>query len=163
MQKCKSKFIRFISCLTLITAMIFASSVPSLAAGREDWGADYGPWEKMRITNNNTTLPKTIKKANTLYIDMFVQACKQGYCSCSDREPASYSSVKVHVILRNVDTKEVVGEDWVPETSAFSRTIKTTRPLRYNERIELFTDVCSAGSAPGPYRKAHIEYRYRFK
>lgn len=163
MQKCKSTFIRFIACLTLITAMIITSAVPTFAAGQEDWGADYGPWEKMRVTNNNTTLPKTIKQSNTLYIDMFVQACKDGYCDCSDRELASYPSVKVHVILRNVDTKEVVGEDWIPETFAFSRTIKTKRPLRYNERIELFTDVCSVGNPPGPYRKAHIEYRYRFK
>ena len=151
-----------VTCLMLTLSMLLGTAMSASAAGQEDWVADSGTWQYMRVTDKNTTPAKTIKQARYLSLDMFILPCKDGYCNCGDNEPASYPSVNVHVIIRNVDTKEVLYDGWLREKHIFAHTITTNRALRYNERIEIFTDVCSLSNPPGALRKAHIEYKYKY-
>lgn len=165
MKTIKSRFMRCITCIALALSMLFPMSMPASAAGVEVWGDNTtttGPWENIRVTDTNWTPVKTMGRNGTLIIDNFVGRCNSDYCTCSDQEPTNYSQLNVHIKIVNYDTGEVLADDWFREHYVFSYELKTKRPVLQGERIRVFFDVCSLNNPPGPARKAHIQFRYRF-
>lgn len=152
---------RFMLCFSLIVSLIFSSNMPVMAAGTETWSQSVGPTEYMRIVNNNTTPVKTIGKAGTLTIENWITRCNSNYCNCSDQEPTSYSQINVHIQIISYDTGEILADGWFREHNVFAQSLSTTRSLRVGERVRIFFDICSLNNPPGPYRKAHISYRYK--
>ena len=157
----KKKSIRIITTLILVLALFFTSVIPSQAAGVETWSQAQGPMESIRVTNNNTTPVKTIGRTGTLTIVNWISRCSSEYCTCSDREPISYSNIKVYMKIYNCDTGEVLASGWFPEHETFAHTLTTSRPVVAGERIQIYFDVRSVNNPPGPYRKAHISYYYK--
>lgn len=162
MQFIKSKFFRTFISLSLAVFMTLSTCSLCSAKGTEKWSANMGPWEKMRVTDCNTTPIKTIKKARKLELDMLIYPCKDWWCECKDNEPDYYSDIKVHVIIKNAKTKEILANKWLKQDTISCQTVRTKRALKYNEQIQIYTDVCSVNNPPGKPRKAHIEYRYSF-
>ena len=162
MKKFKSKVKLFLSVISLSLMMLLGLGIPVSAAGTETWSDAYGPWEEIRVTNNNLTPVKTIGRNGYLIIDNFVAPCNNTYCSCADQEPSSYSAIKVHMQIRKVGTGEILADEWFNEHRVFSDELKTYRPVSVGEKVQIFFDVCSNGTPPGPYRKAHISFRYRY-
>ncbi len=162
MRKFMSKKIKLFSGLFLSLMLLVGSVVPAFAAGPETWDQAYGPWESIRVVNNNLTPIKTIGRNGYLIIDNFVAPCNNTYCNCSDQEPSNYSAITVHMQIRKVGTGEILADQWFDEHRIFSYELKTNRPVSVGEKVQVYFDVCSKGTPPGPYRKAHIEFRYRY-
>ena len=162
MRNFMSKKIKLFSGLFLSLMLLVGSVVPTFAAGQETWDQAYGPWENIRVVNNNLTPIKTIGRNGYLIIDNFVATCDSTYCTCPDQEPLDYSAITVHMQIRKVGTGEILADEWFDQHRIFSYELKTNRPVSIGEQVQVFFDVCSKGTPPGPYRKAHIQFRYRY-
>ncbi len=157
----RKKFLRTIIVLALLIATMMTMSFSALAAGTETWDQQYGPWEKMRVTNKNTTPIKTMERAGTLRISANVSPCKKGVCNCGDNEPNSYPPVVVTCKILSYPSGIVLAEGKVNEYGLLS--INTYRTMKVGEKVQIFFDVSSKNNPPGPYRKAHIQYAYQFE
>ena len=164
MKSVKLNIYRYIKCITLLMVILISSTLSVSAAGVETWGKDtaIGPWEDIRVTNDNWTPVKTMGRSGTLIIDNFITPCNANYCTCADQEPTSYPQLNVNIKIVNYDTGEVLADEWFRQHIVFSYELKTTRAVAVGERLRVYFDVCSLNNPPGPYRKAHIQFRHRF-
>lgn len=159
MKKTKMKVLRMITCLVLVACVSVVNALPAYAAGTETWSQKTGPTENMRVVNNNLTPVKTMGRSGKLRIYFNVQACKQGYCSCGDREPSGYSDVQVTMQIRKSGTTQVLASGSRRESS-FYGYIETN--VTQGQKIQLFCDVSSYGPSPGVNRRGHVSYYYQF-
>lgn len=159
MKRIKMKVLQMITCLVLVTSIAILSAIPTSAAGRETWSQNRGPTEEMRVVNNNLTPVKTMGKSGTLRVYFTVQACKDGYCNCADREPSNYSDVKITMQIRRAGTTQVLTSGYKREGIFFTYVeVYVTQ----GEQIQLFTDISSYSISPGVNRRGHVSYYYQF-
>lgn len=159
MKRIRMRVLRMITCLALIASVSVVNALPTYAAGTETWNQTTGPHEEMRVVNNNLTPVKTMGRSGTLRIYYTVQACKQGYCSCGDREPSNYSDVKVTMQIRKAGTTQVLASGSKRE-GIFYGYIQVD--VTKGQKIQLFCDVSSYGPSPGVNRRGHVSYYYQF-
>lgn len=149
--------------VSLVLAVMLAVNLVPMAhaSGTETWSSSVGPYEYLRVTDDNITPIKTIGRAGYLSIYYLIDPCKVGYCNCSDAEPASYPKVKVTCEIRSYPSGEVLAVGCWGQ-SAFWHSITTYRSLSVGEQVQIYFDVSTwSGTPPGPYRKAHICYQYK--
>lgn len=156
----KRKISRSIFALMLAVVALLSTTVTAFAAGTETWSEKSGPWEKMRVTNKNTTPIKTMGRSGKLNIAVSISGCRGD--GCNGTEPTSYPPVKVTCKILSYPSGEVLGTATASEPLGTCNVV-TYRSLNVGEKIQLFFDVSSQYNPPGAYRKAHISYAYQFK
>ena len=152
---------RFFIVMALAVITLTATVSPVSASGVETWSDSAGPWEKIRVTNNNTTPVKTIGRAGTLWLNVLFANCKAD--GCSDTEPSYYPPVRVTGKIISYPSGEVLASESMDEGGLQMFNLVSYRPLSVGEKVRIFFDVSSVYNPPGPYRKAHINFQYEIK
>lgn len=105
----------------------------------------------MDITNNNLTPVKTIMSSGTLSV--WVRFDKR-------LDDPNYPPIVVKVQIRDASTGKVLESFNVLEKDKGWNVLARNINVKANQKIQVFFDVCSQYSPPGPYRKARVTYGY---
>lgn len=161
----KSKLSRIIVALALLIATIATTVQPAFAAGTETWSAWQGYVGEMRVKDSATTYVKTMGHTGTIRLSIHFYRCNGNEsCNRSDKEPTSYPPVRVTCDIYTT-SGEFLGSGYMDETLSLDFNVVTNRVLNAGEQIYMVFDVSTQPgyTAPGPYRKAHIQYWYSFQ